>query len=157
VSYCDECPPDGSWANLTQAEVLYPVSAVMVPDHWKHAFSNGSATAAAIHDWFDSGDRQIDFRAERETIEASANFGDHLGGWPQTIQRNPEDALGDDPIIEPGHTPWRHIFSFGGENWDGTRLIALEETSDGNTYIMMRQTDLTARRFELARAIHQRT
>ena len=159
----DEQHDDGdkvsAWARQTCAEVLHPVSGVQVPDHWLDAYRDGTVLREAFTDWHSEPKHMLDLKTvARQLGGNSANFGDHLSGWPSNIQGNPEDELrGDDRIVEPGSTPWLHIFSYGGEFWSGTRLMSPEDMGDGNTYIMMRHLDVVARRFEQAEAVYQMT
>lgn len=148
------------WAALKQAETLHPVSGIAVPDHWR-AFFGDTGDAARLRSWFETAAYQLELKAPADFGSASGNFGDHLGGWPAVIQDNVEDdlarAAGQTPITVPGRTPWRHLFSFGAEYYGGTRLVATEVAGDGNTYVMMREEDLRARRFERAASVYQQT
>jgi hypothetical protein len=58
--------------------------------------------------------------------------------------------------IRPGVTPWRHIFSWGAERYQGTRCMATK-AGDGARYVLMHEDDLNARRFDRVRNTHQRT
>ncbi len=138
----------GPWAELTQAEALLPFSAVDIPDHWR--------AERPIAAWLE----EVGQYRPTETSDGGnqANFGDRLGGWPANIQGSPEEEL--DPasrIQRPGETPWRHVFSWGGEYWGDTRLIPIQEVCDGNAYVMVHEDDLAVGFLDDARLVVQFT
>jgi len=124
---------DGSWQweRLTQAEVLFPFSALTLPHHWKYAFARRSAK--------------------------TANFGDRLGGWPSDILGNAEEEIDGSEIAWPGLTPWRHLFSWGAEFYSGTRMMPHDMAGDGNTFLLLHEDDLAARRFDRVKSTYQQT
>jgi hypothetical protein len=149
----------GKWYNNVDAERLRPLSALAVPHHWKSAFARSSPTGRRILDWFDDVHRAHGFFPTAEMIEggpSTANFGDRLGGWPADIQGHAESGIDGGPVATPGVTPWRHIFSWGAERYQGTRSIATE-AGDGARYVLMREEDLRARRFDRAKDTYQQT
>jgi Domain of unknown function (DUF1963) len=168
IEHCDRANASGEddwWASKSKAEVLYPASAFVVPDHWKRVVSFTSRDGKAIWDWFD--DPHGAFRMEpppewsADGSSLSSNFGDRMGGWPSNIQGNPEDEMGDTfaggatPILVPGQTRWRQIFAWGGEYYGDTLLPAQANPGDGTTYVLIERDDLLARRFERAGYIYQ--
>ncbi len=138
----------GPWQALTQAEALVPFSAVDIPDHWR--------AHGVVGPWLDACSTYRPPGADGGGNNAS--FGDRLGGWAADIQGNPEDELQDGSRIHrPGDTPWRHLFSWGGEYWGGTRLVPIEGLYDGNAFVMMTEHDLAGARFGQARLVMQFT
>jgi hypothetical protein len=84
-------------------------------------------------------------------------FGDRLGGWPDPIQGDLEaEFVGreGDPI-SPGDDSIRHLFSWGGEFYHGTRRMNSPIGGDGTTYIMVPRNELLGRHFDKARAFYQ--
>lgn len=154
---------DGSWQweRLTQAEVLFPFSALTVPHHWKYAFARGSAKWNKIWDWFQDGAYKFAFHPGADLVDGddtvTANFGDRLGGWPSDIQGNAEEEIDGSEIAWPGLTPWRHLFSWGAEFYSGTRMMPHDMTGDGNTFLLMHEDDLAARRFDRVKSTYQQT
>jgi hypothetical protein len=149
----------GRWYMNANAERLTPFSALAVPHHWKSAFAHGSPTGRRIRDWFDDVHRAHGFFPTAEMIgggPSTANFGDRLGGWPADIQGHAESEIDGASIATPGVTPWRQIFSWGAERWQGTRCVATE-AGDGARYVLMREEDLRARRFDRVKDTYQRT
>jgi hypothetical protein len=149
----------GKWFKNIDAEALLPFSALSVPHHWKSAFGRFGETGRKIREWFDDVNRPYGFvpRAEtRHGVAPAANFGDRLGGWPADIQQHVESEVGEHPVTAPGVTPWRHIFSWGAENWQGTRSINTQG-GDGATFVLMREDDLHARRFDEVKDSYQQT
>lgn len=150
-----------TWAQSTKAEVLTAYSAITVPHHWKNAYPGQGPKWTQIWNWFDKPAYEYSIHELPDKANA-ANFGDRLGGWPDNIQGNPEDELPGETartgrIIRPGVTPWRHLFSYGGEFWQRTRHMKPEDSGDGNTFVMIRDADLAARRFEKAGSVYQQT
>lgn len=88
---------------------------------------------------------------------ATANFGDRLGGWPDDIQGPAETEIDGKAVAAPGRTPWRHVFSYGAEHFAETRIMRRLSESDGNTFVIMHEDDLAARRFARARSTYQQT
>jgi uncharacterized protein YwqG len=149
----------GKWYKNVKAEKLMPLSALAVAHHWKSAFSRASPTGRKIREWFDDPDRAHGFLPSQEMIEGNppaANFGDRLGGWPSDIQHHAENDIDRRAISAPGVTAWRHIFSWGAENWQGTRCMSVRG-GDGATYVLMRDEDVHARRFDRVKGTYQQT
>jgi hypothetical protein len=150
---------EGKWYRNVNAETLMPLSALAVPHHWKSAFAHGSPTGRRIRDWFDDVHRAHGFLPSAEMVgggPSTANFGDRLGGWPADIQGHAESGIDGGSVALPGVTPWRHIFSWGAERYQGTRSMATE-AGDGARYVLMHEDDLSARRFDRVRNTYQRT
>jgi hypothetical protein len=57
----------------------------------------------------------------------------------------------------PGQTAWRHLLSYGAECFGITRLLPPDGSGDGNTFVMLKETDLLFRRFDQARMVYQQT
>lgn len=171
VDYSDRFGADAihsfskKWSARDRAEVLYPVSLLTVPYHWLKAYPDGSATEGKLREWFYTEKRPYDYFPDIADVripllgdpsKPNACFGDRLGGWPEDIQDNPEIDVGGS-VEGPGKTRWRHIFSYGAENWQDTRIMRAEHTADGNTFLMMLQDDLDARRFDRVQNSYQQT
>jgi hypothetical protein len=155
----DWADDEGKWYKNINAERLRAFSALAVPHHWKSAFAHGSPTGRRIRDWFDDVHRAHGFFPTADMIEggpSTANFGDRLGGWPADIQGHAETEIDGGSVATPGMTPWRHIFSWGAERYQGTRCIATE-AGDGARYVLMREEDLRARRFDRVKDTYQQT
>jgi hypothetical protein len=149
----------GKWYKNVKAEKLTPFSALSVPHHWKSAFGRFGPTGRKMRDWFEDMNRAHGFFPSAEMIQSgapAANFGDRLGGWPSDIQHHPESEVDGGAIAAPGATPWRHIFSWGAEHWQGTRSMSAS-AGDGATYVLLHQDDLYARRFDRAKDSYQQT
>jgi hypothetical protein len=149
----------GKWYKNENAERLRPLSAFAVPHHWKSAFARSSPTGRRIRDWFDDVHRAHGFFPTAEMIDggpSTANFGDRLGGWPADIQGHAESEVDGDPVTTPGMTPWRQVFSWGAERYQSTRSIATE-AGDGARYVLIREADLRARRFDRVKGSYQQT
>lgn len=153
-----------TWATLTLAETLVPFSAFAVPHHWKYAAPAGSVAWRRFWDWFQS-EAAGAFAPSAppptagETSQAGY-FGDRLGGWPDDIQGNPEtelDGAVGRPLVTPGKTPWRHLFSYAGEFYGETRRMGSDGKGDGNTYLLIDRGDLAARRFDKVRWVYDQT
>ncbi len=138
------------------AEVLYALPAIMPPAHWG---GYPGLYHEKLYNWVNSLDDRYVFSPEYKDIAAIAlagedancgSFGDKLGGWPVDIQGHAETDIDGQRISAPGKTPWRQIFSYGGESF-GARLIDPDFITDGATYIFLRDEDLAARRFDRAR------
>jgi hypothetical protein len=149
---------EGKWDNNAKAEALTAFSALAVPHHWKSAFAQSSPTGRRIRNWFDDAHRVGGFFPTAEMADhgpSAANFGDRLGGWPADIQGHAESGIGGS-VAMPGVTPWRQIFSWGAERYQGTRAVATE-AGDGARYVLMHEEDLRARRFDKVRNTYQQT
>jgi len=149
----------GKWYKNVKAEPLMAFSALAVPHHWKSAFGRFSPTGRKMRDWFDDAHRLRTFVPSSEVAEGApptADFGDRLGGWPRDIQHHAESEADGRPIAAPGVPPWRHIFSWGGENWQGTRSLNTR-SGDGATYVLLHEDDLQARRFDRVKDSYQQT
>lgn len=155
-----------AWAALAKAERLHPFSALTVPHHWKYAFPQGSPRAARLWDWLGGPPPAHDFFPGVDDVMSdptqadrvnTANFGDRLGGWPDDIQGPAESEMDGRVVGAPGTTPWRHIFSYGAEFFGETRTIPQLSGGDGNTFVIMHEDDLAARRFARARSTYQQT
>ncbi|MFD1332788.1 DUF1963 domain-containing protein [Methylopila musalis] len=165
TGFFDRCSNHGfgasePWSRLTMAERLEPHSALAVPHHWKYAFPPESSGWRAIWDWFQSAENGVFTPQGDDGPPPSGHFGDRLGGWPDDIQGNPEVTLDGQqgrPTVTPGRTPWRHLFSYGGEFYAGTRLMGSDGKGDGTTYLMIDRQDLAARRFDRTRWVYDQT
>lgn len=169
IEYAGQCSRDADdpsfdWHEWAMAELLHPFAAIMVPHHWKRAFPQGSAKWQRIWDWFmdhefgfSPGDGDLTPRQPASADAPIANFGDSLGGWPSCIQGDDEEELTGEPVKAPGLTPWRHVFSFAAEYCAETRRLNPDWAGDGNTFVMLRETDLVFRRFDAARGVYQQT
>jgi hypothetical protein len=149
---------EGKWYKNVKAETLLPFSALAVPHHWKSAFGRFGPTGRKIREWFDDPHRAHGFRPAPQAVTGgppTADFGDRLGGWPSDIQQHVESTVDGRAIAAPGETPWRHIFSWGAECWQGTRSIT--QGGDGATYVLMHEDDLHARRFDRVKDTYQQT
>ncbi|WP_269759675.1 DUF1963 domain-containing protein [Variovorax sp. E3] len=158
TSYGDPAQPEEAWSRLAMADRLLPHSGLSVPHHWKTAMPEHSSKA--IWDWFQKPDAlQLSPRLPPGDKAPGGNFGDRLGGWPDDIQVHAEDEV--DPagrhIVTPGRTPWRHLFSYGGEYYAGARRMDTMASGDGNHFLMIRDEDLARRRFERVRDVYQST
>ncbi len=159
-------PVNETWQRQTGSDVLHPFSALAVPDHWRYAYPRESPLDAAFNDWLDSTQRGEDPYHLFPSIvgsdsELSTNFGDRLGGWPESIHSPPEPDLAaqrqsGDRTVVPGQTEWFHLFSYADEYYAGTRFMPRAHCGDGTSYILIRDTDLAARRFERAGRDYQR-
>lgn len=153
VMLSDARQPSYPWAEQTLAEVLEPHSVLTVPFHWAAATGHRlemydflrRPTAGYYPEVGESGDGQAGY------------FGDRLGGWPDPIQNDPEaEFMGDEHgRIGPGDDRVRHLFSWGGENYGGTRRMNAPFGGDGTTYVMIRRADLLDLHFDKARALYQ--
>jgi len=155
----DWADDQGKWYKNANAESLTPFSALAVPHHWKSAFAHGSPTGRRIRDWFDDVHRAHGFFPTAEMIDdgrSAANFGDRLGGWPADIQGHAESEIDGRRVAMPGATPWRHIFSWGAERYQGTRSVSTE-AGDGARYVLMHEEDLRARHFDRVKSAYQQT
>jgi hypothetical protein len=156
----DWADDQGKWHKNADAEMLMPFSALAVPHHWKSAFPRSSATARKISDWFDNPGREYGIilmrKGEEEGGAPTGDFGDRFGGWPSDIQRHVETDVDGSALRAPGSTPWRHIFSWGAEHWQGTRCMSVG-AGDGANYVLMREDDLHARRFDRIKGAYQQT
>lgn len=134
-------------AQAQMCERLEPVTALSVPCHW-------ISQSDAVQDWFCDAAHVLTL----ESAETAGDFGDQLGGWPEDVQDHPEfDMEPHDPpqLFEPGQTPWRMLFSYGGEVFDGTRIVTAG--GDGQTYWMLHEAQLAAHDWSKARALYQQT
>ena len=145
------------WRHQTGADVLQPFSALAVPDHWENAYPYDTPLWHAFRNWIGTeAGQKLNYRPEGplgSQPNLSGNFGDRLGGWPANIQSPPEPDLAAQLIIGnhtivPGKTTWFHLFSHAGEYYGGTRFMPRAHSGDGTSYILIRDTDLAARRFE---------
>jgi hypothetical protein len=151
-----DAPNDaGKWYKNTQAETLTPFSALAVPHHWKSAFATSSPAWSKMWAWFHNPHGAYDHSSDALS-GSGTNFGDSLGGWPPDIQGHVETEIDGDKITRPGVTPWRHIFSWGAEYWQGRRCMAVDK-GDGARYLLMHEDDLHARRFDKIRDAYQQT
>ncbi|MDP9606254.1 UNVERIFIED_ORG: hypothetical protein J2W38_006074 [Variovorax paradoxus] len=158
TSYGHPAQPEEAWSRLAMADRLLPHSGLSVPHHWKTALPEHSSKA--IWAWFQKPDAlQLLPRLPPGDTAPGGNFGDRLGGWPDDIQGHAEDEV--DPagrhIVAPGRTPWRHLFSYGGEYHAGARRMDTVASGDGNHFLMIRDEDLARRRFERVRDVYQST
>jgi len=149
------------WSRLTNSEVLMPVSALSIPEHWRRAYPKGSALYGSFNRWFENMNRGKDEKHyfPRTTELTQTYGGDSLGGWPQLLKNDPEPDLirpnaPSPDVIIPGQTEWRHLFSYGAEHWGTSRLMGTARGGDGNNYVMIRHNDLEARRFERAKTLY---
>ena len=147
---------------INRAGLLVPYSALSVPHHWKSAFARGTKRWDLFWDWFKEAPGEYHPPPLAEAIDdRSTYFGDHFGGWPCDIQGHAEDDLGDggrgSVVKGPGQSAWRHVFSYGGENYADDMLATPAEPTDGNHYIFVRDDDLAARRFDRAASTLQFT
>jgi hypothetical protein len=154
VALSDTRQPDDPWAGQTKAEVLEPHSTLTVPFHWADA---AGSHRSEMLDFLDRSPLDHHPTAEETADEPAGCFGDRLGGWPAPIHSNPESSFEGDKCrrIQPGEDRIRHLFSWGGESYSGTRHMHAPFNSDGTTYVMIRRDDLVARRFNKAGASHQ--
>jgi Domain of unknown function (DUF1963) len=159
IAHCDSAnnTDEGMlWANTTDAEVLYPASAFAVPDHWKRIVSLSSTEGKALWSWFEEPKHAFFMEAPADWPPGmSVNFGDTIGGWPANIQGASNHAT--PPISVPGVTPWRQLFSFGGEYNYGVRRLQESAMGDGQTYVLIQENDFKARRFDRAGYVYQST
>jgi Domain of unknown function (DUF1963) len=154
----DWADDEGKWYKNAKCERLAPFSALAVPHHWKSAFGRFSPMGRKIRGWFDDPHRAHGFFPTPEMIGSgppAANFGDRLGGWPSDIQHHVESEVGG-AVEAPGATPWRHIFSWGAESWQGTRSLEAQ-AGDGANYVLMLDEDLLARRFDRVQHAYQQS
>jgi hypothetical protein len=150
----DWADDQGKWYKNANAETLIPFSALAVPHHWKSVFGRFGPTGRKVWDWFQDPHRAHGFVPTREPAPGdppASNFGDRLGGWPSDIQHHAESEIDGRAIAAPGVTPWRHIFSWGAESWQGTRSMNTW-AGDGASYVLMHEDDLHARRFDKVKA-----
>jgi hypothetical protein len=157
-SYGHPASPEEAWSRLPMADRLLPHSGLSVPHHWKTALPQHSSKA--IWAWFQGADPlQLSPHLPPGDTAHGGNFGDRLGGWPDDIQGHAEDDV--DPagghIAMPGQTPWRHLFSYGGEYHAGARRSDSVASGDGNHFLMIRDEDLAQRRFDRVRDTYQST
>lgn len=144
------------WSVCKQSALLVPHSVLSVPHHWKSAFPRGSRLFDAFWDWF--MEPMGEFWPESDA--STTSFGDHFGGWPRDIQQHVEDEIDGARLTAVrgvGETTWRHVFSYGGEYYQGDMLIERTWGGDGNFYVMIRDTDLADRRFDKAGQVYQAT
>ena len=99
-----------------------------------------------------------------------SNFGDQLGGWEEQLQHSlqvqaqlnfhgadlDEMQESDAERLLEGSPEWKLLLCIGCEVWSGTRTL-LGHSPDGLLYVMMRDRDVEARRFENAWMIEQST
>jgi Domain of unknown function (DUF1963) len=162
IDYSDAIsePPEVPWLERNRSGLLVPHSTLSVPHHWKSAFSRGTKRWDLFWEWFMNAEGMYRPPALAGTLDhRSTYFGDHFAGWPSDIQGHAEDELGGRgaEVKGPGKTIWRHVFSYGGENYADDMLATSVEPTDGNHYILIRDDDLAARRFDRAASTLQFT
>jgi uncharacterized protein YwqG len=154
IELSDARQPDFPWHEQTMAEVLQPHSTLVVPFHWIEAV--GPERDAV----FDFLHRPVGgYFPQPDVVEGeqAGNFGDFLGGWPKPIQGDPERMFIGDArsFLSPGDDRIRHLFSWGGEYYAGTRRMHAPYGGDGTTYLMIQRDDLLSRRFDKAQSLYQ--
>jgi hypothetical protein len=152
------------WAVRNRSALLEPFSALSVPTHWRSAYGRHSAVGRRIADWFDEPQGAFSPPQLKGYTEGrSTNFGDVLGGWPTDIQGHVEADMAElagetgEAISAPGVTDWRLLFSYGGEHYGDDMVAARAMPTDGAFSVMIREEDLSARRFDRAGLVMQST
>lgn len=157
------------WATLPEASVLEPHPIIAVTHHWVDCYSPETPAWYRAIDAFSALRKQA-----RDAVPEEFRgrwFGDQLGGWANDLQDHPEniaqlassgiDTYSDrlPPEAEEclKRAPeWRHVLSISGEYRRGTRIVETA-SDDGQIYVLTREEDLEARRFEKAWVLKQIT
>jgi len=156
------------WSDLTSASFFEARPVYTVNHRWSDRFPEDHPH----HDDFNDCYYKLVASAPDRGFEwpmSGSEFGDLLGGWPHPLQRAlEEDAQlhfhgfdeytnSDDQrrLLEKA-PQWQHVLSLTTEHWAETRILC-EERPDTALYVLMREEDLKARRFENAWMIQQST
>jgi hypothetical protein len=129
VMLSDAREPSYPWAEQTLAEVLEPHSVLTIPFHWAAATGH----IREMYDFLRRPSMEYYPKAGESGDEKAGYFGDRLGGWPDPIQGDPEaEFMGNERgHIDPGDDLVRHLFSWGGEFYQGTRRMNAPVGGDG--------------------------
>ena len=139
--YAAHCTKSSApWHELTQTEALLPFSAVDLPDN--------RLEAPAVEEWL--ADLESYTPPAISADGAQGVFGDKLRGYARGLATELAQTPG-------GKAMPRHLFTWGAEYQHDTRLIPVDELSDGQASLMIREKDLTSRRFQKARTSIQFT
>ncbi|ONG58296.1 hypothetical protein BKE38_02910 [Pseudoroseomonas deserti] len=154
IALSDALEPAMPWASMDQAELLEPQAALTLPHRWLTA---SGWRDERLFQLLRQPSQQLVLQGEPGPGDGQVGwFADRLGGWPDPIQSDPEAELPEAaPGFAPGDDRIRHVFSWGGEYYGGTRLPNSEIGGDGTTHVMLPREALLARRFGAARGVYQ--
>jgi uncharacterized protein YwqG len=156
------------WSDLTFADRFTAHPVYTIPHPWSVRFPEDHPLYETYRDFYDELSAVAPDEHSDE-VTAGDDFGDQLGGWPEPLQRYLQEdtqlhfhgfdrhiGSQDEKKLLEASSEWQLVLSLGGEYWGGTRTL-FGAGPDGQFYVMMREEDLKARRFENAWMIVQST
>jgi uncharacterized protein YwqG len=172
VRWYEEFKPHSSsprWSDLTFTSGFTPEPVYTIPDVPTVDIMESEAFTDLYRDTFQEL-QALPVHEDPDRPQKGSNFGDQLGGWAEQLQDSlqmqaqlnfhgadlDEMQESDAERLLEGSTEWKLLLCIGCEVWSGTRTL-LGHWPDGLLYVMMRDEDVEARRFENAWMIMQST
>jgi hypothetical protein len=162
-------PEASRWSDLTLTSWFTPEPAYTIPDVLNLDIFESEAFTNIYRDTFQKL-RALPVQGDPDHPPRGYNFGDQLGGWEEHLQDSLQvqaqlyfhgldldniQASDAQKMLEQS-TEWKLLLCVGCEVWSGTRTL-LGNWPDGLLYVMMRDEDVEARRWENAWMIMQST
>jgi uncharacterized protein YwqG len=156
------------WNDRTSASFFEAKPVFTITHRWDDRFPEGHPRYEEFRDNYN----KLRFSAPDRGFEwpgSGTEFGDQIGGWPSPLQHHPEEAAqlhfhgfeddthsSEENELLEGATQWQLVLSLTLEHWAETRILC-NGRPDTELYVLMREEDLKARRFENAWMIEQST
>ena len=157
------------WSNLTLTSWFTPEPVYTIPDVSNVDLLESDSFTDLYRDTFQKL-QALPVHEDPNHPPRGYDFGDQLGGWEEQLQDSlqlqaqfnfhgvdlDEIQASDGERLLKRSTEWKLLLCIGCEVWSGIRTL-LGNRPDGLLYVMMRDEDVEARRFENAWMIMQST
>jgi uncharacterized protein YwqG len=157
------------WSDLTLTNWFTPELVYTIPGVPNVAFLESDSFTDLYRDTFQKL-QALPVHDDPDRRRKGYDLGDQLGGWEEQLQNSlqvqaqfnfhgvdlDEVQESDADTLLEGSLEWKLLLCIGCEVWSGTRTL-LGNRPDGLLYVMMRDEDVEARRFENAWMIMQST